>query len=96
MPPIVKHTIPHILISMFVAPIMLGIFAWAGSEILGNREVKVLMPTVNKKLDEIVLKLDKYDVKQQRTLDVVYRNRQDIAVIKTIIHQAVLEENNGK
>jgi len=85
MPPIVKQSASHILISMFVAPIMLGLFAWAGEAIIGNREVKVLMPTVTKKLDEIVRKLDKYEEKQNQTLIIVYKNRQDIAVIKSKI-----------
>jgi len=87
MPPIVKQSAPHILISMFVAPIMLGIFAWAGSSILGNREVTVLLPTVTKKLDEIANKLDKYEEKQNQTLIIVYKNRQDIAVIKSRIEK---------
>jgi len=79
MPQIVKNSVPHILISMFVAPIMLAIFAWAGSSILGNREVTVLMPTVTKKLDEI-------STKQDALLVTVWENKKDIAVIKTLIH----------
>jgi uncharacterized membrane protein YfbV (UPF0208 family) len=85
MPPIIKQSAPHILISMFVAPIMLGLFAWAGSSILGNREVTVLMPTITKKLDEISDKLDEQDAKQDALLITVYKNKEDIAVIKTII-----------
>ena len=88
MPPIVKQSVPHILISMFIAPIMLGIFAWAGSSILGNREVTVLMPTVTKKLNEISKKLDDQDKKQDALLMTVYKNKEDIAVLKATIGRA--------
>jgi len=85
MPTIVKQSVPHILISMFVAPIILSLFAWAGSSILGNREIKVLMPTVTKQLNDISHKLDKQDEKQTQLMKLVYKNKEDVAVIKAII-----------
>lgn len=85
MPPIIKQSAPHILISMVIAPIMLAIFAWAGSSIIGNREVKVLMPTITKQLDEIVATQHEQSAKQDELLRNVYQNKQDIAVIKTVI-----------
>lgn len=86
MPPIVKQSAPHILISMIVAPIMLAIFAWAGSSIIGNREVKVLLPTVTKQLNSISELQREQARKQDEILKAVWQNKQDVAVIKTIIH----------
>ena len=85
MPLIVKQSAPHILISMIVAPIMLALFAWAGSSIVGNREVKVLLPTVTKQLDEMSAIQHEQSLKQDELLRNVFQNRQDIAVIKTVI-----------
>jgi len=86
MPPLVKQSAPHILISMIVAPIMLAIFAWAGSSIIGNREVKVLLPTVTKQLDTISELQREQSRKQDELLKLVWQNKQDVAVIKTIVH----------
>jgi len=85
MPPIIKQSAPHILISMVIAPVVLALFAWAGTSILGNREVKVLMPTVTKQLEKISKKLDSMSEKQDKTTYMVYDNRKDIAVIKATI-----------
>ena len=85
MPPIVKYSAQHILISLFVAPIMLGLFAWFGGEFIGTRDVKVLMPTITKQLDEIQVSLKVQNHKQDELLKNVWQNKEDIAVIKATL-----------
>lgn len=57
MPPLIKQSVPHILISMIVAPIMLTLFAWAGTNIISTKvetsEAKAKIPYIIKTLDEI-------------------------------------------
>ncbi|HFU77481.1 MAG TPA: hypothetical protein ENK68_03155 [Epsilonproteobacteria bacterium] len=85
MPPIIKQSAPHILISMLVAPIMLTLFTWAGSTIVSNRDASVILPAVNKQLNEIKHLQELQDEKQNIILQSVYQNKQDIAVVKAII-----------
>lgn len=85
MPPIIKQSAPHILISMIVAPIMLAIFAWAGSSIIGNREVTILLPTVTKQLDKISRLQHEQSTKQDEMMSFIWQNKEDVAIIKTLI-----------
>lgn len=75
MPKILKNTIPHILISLFVAPIMLLAFSWTGSEFMGTRDIKILVPSLEKKIDKILLKQDRY-------LRIMVKNQNDISYLK--------------
>ena len=86
MPPIIKNSlkqgIPHILISMIVAPVMLSLFAWAGSEFLTNRDIKVTMPHLEEKIDEMVKNQKTNEVKQDQILQSVWMNSSEIRVMK--------------
>jgi len=75
MPKIIKNTIPHILISLFVAPITLLAFTWVGSEFMTNRDIKISMPHLEQKLDTIISTQSKY-------MRMVIQNKTDISYIK--------------
>ena len=79
MPKIIKNSIPHILISLIVAPITLLAFTWAGTEFMGNRDVKIYMPALEKKIDIMLGKQDKY-------IDVIMKNQSDISYMKGIMN----------
>jgi len=82
MPKVVKEAIPHILISMFIAPIMLGLFAWAGATIIDNKiEIKGVKH-VNNSLNDIKESLSYMTAKQNKMYDLIHTNHEDIAIIK--------------
>lgn len=87
MPQVVKSSALHILISIIVAPIAVTLFAWLGNSVIDNREANILLPTVTKKLDEIQVMQHEQAKKQDNLLVTVYQNKQDIAVIKSMIQK---------
>ncbi len=82
MPAIIKHSVPHIIIAMFVAPITLGLFNWAGAEFLTNRDVKLQMPELEKDIQIIISNQSRFEMKQDEVLQNVWVNAKDIAVLK--------------
>ena len=85
MPLVVKQAAPHFLIAMFVAPIMLGMFSWAGGEFLDHRDVKVKMPHLEKDLKTILRNQASFELKQDEVLQSVWANQADIRINKTDI-----------
>jgi len=75
MPKLIRQTIPHIFIAMFIAPIVLSMFAWAGSEFITNRDTKIAMPHLEKKIDKVISNQNKY-------FDIVVENSKDISYLK--------------
>jgi hypothetical protein len=82
MPTIIKQSIPHIVIAMFVAPIMLSLFAWFGQEFLGNRDAKMQIPNLEKNINTILANQKDFADKQNSVLYSVWVNSRDIAVLK--------------
>lgn len=58
MPPIIRRSAPHILISMFVAPIVLMVFAWIGKDFLGSHDVQVELPFIKQSIVDQNVKMD--------------------------------------
>ena len=86
MPPLMKQSVPHILISMFVAPIMVTLFAWGNSKISDNSErstsTSAQLPHIIKTIDEIHENQIHTNGKLDSMLVFAYENRADITALK--------------
>ena len=75
MPSLIKRSAPHVLISMFVAPLVLAIFMWFGKDIMGNHDVKVQLPHITKQLDSLVHSMKDMESKADAMLVYIGENR---------------------
>ena len=88
MPLILKQTAPHILISLFVAPIMVTMFAWGNNKISENGETSAKnsakIPHIVKTMDQIHQGQMATNSKMDSVLVIMYEDRSRISKLEVI------------
>ena len=85
MPPLIKQTVPHILISMFVAPVMLALFAWAGTNIIDNKSAKLEIPHITDTINKVYEGQKATNSKMDSVLVILYEDRARVGKLEVMV-----------